>query len=143
PSTTGSSESSEAAEDKKDTEYHTPLAGEPFHTVFMGETVDVLARDRGHVNALTLGGTFYFPKQGDTSYSPIGAFYIKRVWENSRTRDIISLFVNDLEYDRSFGHLELVTRFDNYTIPGGQKIVLDNVELDQTSQEWGTLFASI
>src|SRR5215510_6133347 len=67
-------------------EYHTPLAGEPFHTVFMGETVDVPARDRGHVNALTLGGTFYTPKQGNTTFSPIGAFYIKRVWENWRTR---------------------------------------------------------
>jgi len=65
------------------------------------------------------------------------------VWENSRTRDTISIFVNDLEYDRSFGHLELVTRFDNYTIPGGQTVVLNNQEITESSVEWGTAFASI
>src|SRR5271169_4272344 len=46
-------------------EYHTPLAGEPFHTVLMGEKIDVPAEDRAYVTALTLGGTIYSPKQGD------------------------------------------------------------------------------
>ncbi len=45
-------------------EYHTPLAGEPLHTVFMGKALDIPARDRGHVTALILGGEFYTPKQG-------------------------------------------------------------------------------
>jgi hypothetical protein len=123
-------------------EYHTPLAGEPFHTVFMGEKIDVPVQDRAHVTALTLGGTFYSPKQGDTAYAPIAALYVKRVWEDSRTRDVISIFVNDLEYDKSFGNAELVCRFENDTIPGGQTEVMNNQELKSTSLEWGTLFAS-
>jgi hypothetical protein len=124
-------------------EYHTPLAGEELHTTFMEERVDVPAQDRGHVTALVLGATYYDPKQGDITGSPIGAFYLKRVWESSRTRDMISIFVNDLEYDKSFGNLELVTRFDNYTIPGGQTETLNNQKIDQSSVEWGTLTASL
>ena len=124
-------------------EYHTPLAGEPLHTVFMGEVVDVPAMDRGNIMALTLGVTYYTPKQGDIAGSPIGAFYLKKTWETSRTRNIISIFVNDLEYDKSFGNLELVTKFENYTIPGGQKETLNNTTIDGTSVEWGNLIASL
>lgn len=124
-------------------EYHTPLAGEALHTVFMGKVVDVPAQDRSRVTALTLGGSFYSPKQGNTSITPIGSLYLKRVWEESRTRNVISIFVNDLEYDRSFGKLELVTRFENNTIPGGQKEVVNNEEIKSSDTEWGTVVASI
>jgi hypothetical protein len=124
-------------------EYHTPLAGEPLHTVFMGKAIDVPAMDRGNLSSLTLGGTFYTPKQGDITGSPIGAFYLRRTWESSRTRNIISIFVNDLEYDKSFDGLELVTRFENYTIPGGQTETIKNEEVKQSSVKWGTLAAQI
>jgi hypothetical protein len=130
-----------APEGKNNEEYHTPLAGEPLHTVFMGEPVDIPARDRGHETALTLGATYYSPNQGSINYSPIGAFYIKRVWESSRTRDVISIFVNDLEYDKSFNNLELVALFSNYTLPGGQKETINNTEVKGSSVEWGNLFA--
>jgi len=109
----------------------------------MGKSIDVPARDRGHVNALMLGGVFYTPKQGDTSATPIGALYLKRLWAESRTRNVISIFVNDLEYDRSFGNLELVTRFDNNTIPGGQREVVNNREIKSSDTEWGTVIASL
>jgi len=122
--------------------YHTPLAGEPLHTEFMGRNVDVPALDRGNIMALTLGGTYYMPKQGGITGSPIGAFYLKHTWESSRTRDTISMFVNDLEYDKSFGNLELVTLFDNYTIPGGQTETLNNQEIKDSSVDWGNLIAS-
>lgn len=124
-------------------EYHTPLAGEPLHTAFMGKPVDIPAMDRGRVTALTLGGAFYTPKQGETFATPIGAIFLKRVWEESRTRDVISIFVNDLEYDRSFGNLELVTRFENNTIPFGQKEVVNNQEIKTSDTEWGTVIASV
>ena len=124
-------------------EYHTPLAGEPLHTVFMGKSVDIPAMDRSRVTALTLGGAFYTPKQGDTSATPIGALYLKRVWEESRTRNEISIFVNDLEYDRSFGNLELVTRLENNTIPFGQKEVVNNREIKSSDTVWGTAIASM
>ena len=133
----GAAASGEAAE------YRTPLAGEPFHTVFMGKPVDIPAQDRGRVTALTLGGVFYTPKQGETFVTPIGALFLKRVWEESRTRNVISIFVNDLEYDRSFGNLELVTRFENNTLPGGQREVVNNQEIKSSDTEWGTVIASV
>jgi hypothetical protein len=124
-------------------EYHTPLAGEPLHTVLMGKTIDIPAMDRGSVTALTLGGAFYTPKQGDTFATPIGALFVKRFWEKSRTRNEISIFVNDLEYDRTFGNIELVTRFENDTIPFGQREVVNNREIKSSDTIWGTVIASL
>lgn len=124
-------------------EYQTALAGEPFHTVFMGIPIDIPARDRGHETALMLGGVFYTPKQGETSGTPLGALYVKRTWEQSRTRNVISIFVNDLEYDRSFGDLELVTRFENNTLPSGQKEVVNNQEIKSSDTIWGTVIGSV
>jgi len=124
-------------------EYHTALAGEPLHTVFMGIPVDIPARDRSRETALMLGGIFYTPKQGETSGTLLGALYVKRMWEESRTRSVISIFVNDLEYDRSFGNLELVTRFDNNTLPVGQKEVVNNREIEASDTVWGTVLGSL
>jgi hypothetical protein len=123
--------------------YHTPLAGEPFKAIFMGRSFDILTRDRGHVTAMTLGGELYYPNQGETSGTPIGAFYLKRVWDESRTRNVISIFVNDLEFDRSFGNLELVSRFDNNTLPDGQREVVNNQEIKTSDAKWGTVIASL
>jgi hypothetical protein len=109
----------------------------------MGKSHKIPTRDRGQVTALTLGGELYFPKQGETSATPIGALYLKRVWDKSRTRNVVSIFVNDLEYDRSFGNLELVTRFDNNTLPGGQREVVNNQEIKTSDVEWGTLVAAL
>ncbi|MDA8431152.1 MAG: porin [Geobacteraceae bacterium] len=124
-------------------EHLTALAGEPLHTVFLGEAIDVPARDRGQVSALMLGGLYYTPKQGDSSFTPMGALYLRRTWAESRTRNVISIFVNDLEYDRSFGNLELVTRFENNTIPFGQREVVNNQEIKTSDTIWGTLIASL
>jgi len=126
-----------------DTAYHTPLAGEAFHTVFMGKTIDIPAMDRSNVTALTLGGVLYTPKQGETSVTPVGALFINRTWEHSRTRNVISIFVNELEYDRSFGNLELVTRLENNTIPFGQREVVNNKEITSSDTIWGTVIASV
>jgi hypothetical protein len=109
----------------------------------MGEAVDVPARDRGQDTALMLGGVIYTPKQGDTFGTPLGAFYLKRMWQESRTRNVVSVFVNDLEYDKSFGNLELVTRFDNNTLPGGQREVVNNREIKSSDIIWGTVVGSL
>lgn len=124
-------------------EYRTPLAGEERTVTFHGQTVRIPAIDRGHMTSITLGGTLLDPKQGGTPGLPIAAVYLRRVWEDSRTRDVISLFVNDLEYDKSFGHLELVGRFENYTLPGDQTEVVNNQEIKPTSLIWGTLIGSL
>ena len=63
-------EEMEAAASGEAVEYHTPLAGEPLHIVYMGESIDIPALDRSHVTAMVLGGEFYTPKQGDTSAPP-------------------------------------------------------------------------
>ena len=135
-------ESADAAHNDS-SEYHTPLAGEPFHSDVFGKSIDIPARDRGDVTALMLGGVLYTPKEGDTYVTPIGALYLKRMWEKSRTRDVISLFVNELEYDRSFGHIELVSRFANNTIPIGQREVVNNREIPASDVVWGTAVASL
>ena len=136
-------EGSDAAASGETAEYHTPLAGEPLHTVFMGKSIDIPAQDRGRVTALTLGGAFFTPKQGDTSITPIGSFFLKRVWEESRTRNVISIFVNDLEYDKSFGNLELVARVESNTIPGGQREVVNNREIKSSDTEWGAVIGAL
>jgi hypothetical protein len=138
-----SHESDEIAVSGDAESYHTPLAGEPFHTIFMGRPVDVAARDRGNDSALMLGSVLYTPKQGDASGALIGAVYLKRTWGESRTRNVIGVFVNDLEYDRSFGNLELVSRFDNNTIPGGQREVVNNREIKSSDTVWGTVVGSL
>jgi hypothetical protein len=124
-------------------EQDAPLAGEPLHTVFMGKPIDAPAQDRGRVTALTLGGVFNIPKQGEAAGTPIAALFLKRVWEQSRTRNVIGIFVNDLEYDRSFGDLELVARFENNTIPVGQREVVNNREIKSSDTVWGTVVGSL
>jgi len=123
--------------------YRTPLAGGPYHTAFMGKPVDLPARDRRRVTALTAGGVLYLPKQGETSVTPIAALFLMRDWGASRTRNVVSIFVNDLEYDRSFGNLELVTRLENNTVPFGQKVVVNNQEIKTSDTRWGTVFGSL
>ncbi len=124
-------------------QYHTPLSGESLHTLFLSTQIDIPARDRGRVTALTLGGMFYAPRQGEVFAAPVSALFLRRTWDNSRTRDVISIFVNDLEYDRSFGTFELVSRFENYTIPGGQREVVNNQEIKSSDTQWGTVVASV
>jgi len=143
PEESAPQEYADAAGSGDSAEYRTPLAGEPLHINVKGRSVDIPARNRGNVTALALGGEFYFPKQGETSGTPIGVLYLKRLWEHSRTRNIVSIFVNDLEYDRSFGAVELVARFENNTVPGGQREVVNNREIASSEATWGTLVASL
>jgi len=142
-SAAGNSENHGSEIDNSTLEYRTPLAGEPLKTVFMGSSIDIPARDRGNVSALMLGGVLYVPKQGETSGTPMAALYLKRMWQQSRTRNVISIFANDLEYDRTFGNVELITRFENNTIPFGQKEVVNNREVKSSDTKWGTVVASL
>lgn len=124
--------------------YHTPLAGERRKVRFLGKTLTIPALDRSHLTSITLGGTVLEPKQGDTVGLPFAALYMRRVWENSRTRDVISVFVNEFEYDKNLlGPLELVGHFENYTIPGDRTEIIDNRDVKATSVSWGTLMGSV
>ena len=132
-----------AGSDQEPGAYQTPLAGEERNVTFMGEKVLIPARDRGQLTSLTVGGSFLEPDQGGTHVLPIAALFLRRVWEDARTRDMISLLVNELEYDKSLGPLELISHFENYTLPDDQTEVVDNRELKETSLTWGTLVGSV
>lgn len=123
-------------------EYHTPLAGEAGQVEFMGRTVLIPALERAHMTSITLGGSLLMPKQGDTPGLPIAALYVRHFWEESSTRNVISIFVNELEYAKSFGNMELVGHFENYTLPMDQTELVHNEEIESTSLRWGTLTGS-
>jgi len=139
----GAKECAWGEEAPTDATYHTPLAGEAGEGVFMGERFKIPPVDRAHMTALTVGGSLLAPKQGDLRGFPFGALYVRRVWNDARTRDVVSGLVNELEYDKTVGPLELVTHFENYTIPFDQREIVDNVEIVPTSLQWGTLLGSI
>lgn len=124
-------------------EFHALLAGEQRQATFLGETIDIPAEDRSRVTSLTLGGSLLEPRQGGTRGLPIIALYLRRTGEDSRTRGVISLFVNELEHDRREGLLELVSHFENFTLPGDQTEVRDGQEIQQTSLTWGTFMGSL
>jgi hypothetical protein len=124
---------------KTDEEYHTPLAGEPFHLDFMGRSFDIPALDRGNVSSLELGGTVYVPDIKEISAIPIGALYIKRTWERSRLRIVASGIENEVDAAKSFGNSDLLGRFENYTNPFSETGFLRSEEVKQSSVKWGTL----
>jgi len=126
-----------------DASYHTPLAGQRSEATFLGNKVLIPAQNRNSVSSFTVGGSLMPGKQGGTLGLPLGALYLKRVWPTDRARAIVALFVNELEYDKSLGPVEIVSHFENYTLPGGQTEVVDNRELKGTSLNWGSLLASV
>jgi len=130
---------SEPAPQDTDGKYHTPLAGEPFHLEFMGRSIMIPARDRGNVTSLELGATTYFPELADTTSAPLFALFMRRTWEKAQLRIVASAFVNEVDGAKSFGHPELVARFENYTIPFSEKGFRRNEEVDESSLKWGTL----
>jgi hypothetical protein len=133
----------EAQEAGKGAPYHTPLAGEDGQASVLGYPVEIPFFDRGHMTSITLGGTLLNPKQGDTRAIPFAALYLKRVEEDYRTRDTVSIFVNDLEYDKRFGPFELVGHFENYTLPAARIELGGGREVKSTSVVWGTLLGSL
>ena len=123
--------------------YHTPLAGEAGEVVFLGEVVSIPGIDRSNMTSITLGASLLAPQQGDTSALPVAAFYHRRIKEQIRARYMVSFFVNELEYDQSMGKMELVTHFENHTLPVQQSELLDGTEMEGTSLYWGSLLGSI
>ena len=132
-------EQSSPAAQTDDGEYHTPLAGEPFHTTFMGQDIYVPGGDRGNRTVLILGGSLSTPKQGDTGGTPIFAFYLKRMWEDARLRLLSSGIFNEVDGVKSFGNFEILGRFESDTNPFEQTGIQDNKEIEESSVKWGTL----
>jgi hypothetical protein len=126
------------AQNPKDKEYHTPLAGQKGKVMFLGQPINIPGMDRSHYNAITLGGSLLFPSQGSTGGLPVAALYFRHYWENSRTRDIIGFAVNDLEYDRTLVRdLELVGQLETFTMPGDITELENNREHTLTAATYG------
>jgi hypothetical protein len=138
-SQTTHSEPDEPTVKKNNKEYHTPLAGEPFHLEIMGRGIDIPARDRGNQGSLDLGGIIYAPDITDTTLIPIFALYIKQMWEKARFRLVASGIVNDVEGAISFGNFELLGCFENNTNLFRETGFRYNEEVEQSSVKWGTL----
>ncbi len=122
-----------------DGEYHTPLAGEPGRVTLMGRRVEIQAVDRARMNSITLGASLLEPPQGQTSALPVAAFIHRRVTERSHARAMIALFVNEIEYDRDAGGLDLVAQFENETLPVAEREINHGEDVRGTSLYFGTL----
>jgi hypothetical protein len=132
-------EQSSPAAQSDDGEYHTPLAGEPFYTTFLGQDIYVPGGDRGNRAVLILGGSLSTPKQADTGGTPIFASYLKRMWGDTRLRLLSSGIFNEVDGVKSFGNFEILGRFESDTNPFGQTGIQDNKEIEESSVKWGTL----
>jgi hypothetical protein len=124
-------------------EYHTPLAGEQSQATFLGRNIIIPAQDRNHMISLTVGASVLLPKQGSMMALPVAALYLRRIEEEARTRGVVSIFINELEYDKRLDSFELIGHFENYTIPGGRTEVVENQEIKSTSLTWGSFLGSL
>lgn len=118
---------------------HTPLAGEAYKTKLFGRNIEIPERDRENVRSLTLGGNYYTPELGDNVAVPIAALYYRHRWDTWWTRDIIGLFVNELEVARSLGRFQLLGHFENNTVPFADTEIRDGKEVKASSVIWGTV----
>ncbi|CAH2032669.1 hypothetical protein [Trichlorobacter ammonificans] len=118
--------------------YRTPLAGEPLATTVLGKRVEVGARDRSNVLALTVGTTLYAPSLGSTDILPITALYWRKETEAYRSRLVFSLFYNEWDGALKMANgLELLGHLENYTNPFPQEEILNGKAIEATSAVWG------
>lgn len=118
---------------------HTALAGEAYKTTLFGRSIDIPVRNRENVRSLTLGGNFYTPDVGAEFGVPIAALYYRHRWDNWWTRDIIGLFVNEMDVARSFGRFQLLGHFENNTVPFADTEIQNGKEVKASSVIWGTV----
>ncbi len=116
----------------------TPLAGEALKTTLFGRELDIPARNRENVRSLTIGGNFYTPEVGGDWGVPIAALFYRHRWDNWWTRDVIGLFVNEIDVARSFGRFQLLGHFENNTVPFADTEIQNGREVKASSVIWGT-----
>jgi hypothetical protein len=124
---------------KEPEEYHTPLAGEPYHPLVFGEQIDILGRDRDNAAALVLGSILFAPSLAGQDFLPLGAFYLKHRWDDTRFRGIFSIFVNEMDASQTLGSFQLLAHLDNTTIPFPMAEIAGGQEVKRTSILWGTV----
>ena len=140
----------QAEEKEKETEedYHTPIAGEEFHTIFGGGKVDVAKRDRRHVTAANFG--LQWIPNGPTFYEtlPFGALYVWHNWDDERRRfrGTFSGPVNDVMYNvgsREMGRWETIFTFNSMIIPLGRSEYVEGQRISDVDIEWSYMYAGV
>jgi hypothetical protein len=123
------------------TEYHTPLAGNPYRTTLLGRDIDIPVRNRANTLALTLGATFFSPNIADSGGLPFAALYWLHHWEDSRVRAIVSILVNEVDVAKNFGKFELLGHLDNDTVPFDMAEIVDGQEFKPSAIKSGNVSA--
>jgi hypothetical protein len=71
--------------------------------------------------------------------APIAALYYRHRWDKWWTRDVIGLFVNEMDAARSFGRFQLLGHFENNTVPFADTEIQNGEEVKTSSVIWGTV----
>jgi hypothetical protein len=124
--------------------YRTPRAGKSLKGSLLGIDIEVPARERDKVTAVTLGAAIYTPKLADDSVIPFAAFYHTTTWEEKkrRIRMIIALLANYINfYDGTWNNsgFEVAASWENYTLPIPSSLVIEDQELKDSEIYWGYL----
>ncbi len=122
-----------------DESVHTPYAGDACETTVFGRKIDIPPRDRNNLRSFTLGGNFYYHKVGSERGAPIVAFYYRHGGEKWWNRDIVGLFVNEVDVARNYGRFQLLGHFDNNTVPFADTEIQNGREIKSSSVIWGTV----
>ena len=121
--------------------YRTPLAGEGFHTTVFGEKVTVSPRERRYIQAWDLGLAAVLSEMENSRYLPFGSVYVwRRPHEQFFLRGVFVGVYNELvaAWSRpSWGPLEFVVDFENFTIPASQSEFIDGTRQNSGDLHWG------
>jgi hypothetical protein len=118
--------------------HQTPMAGEAYTYSFFGKTINIPARQRENILSLSVGANLYEPEVGDNRAIPIAALYWRHRWQHWWTRNVIGLFVNEIDIARDSGRLQLLGHFENNTVPIADTEIQDGEEVKSSSVIWGT-----
>lgn len=122
-----------------ESEYHTPLAGEPSRQTVFGRTIDIPARNRDNAAALVMGATIFTPPLAEAEFLPFGAFYWKHRWGDTRFRGVFSIVVNEADLSETFGKWQWLAHLDNNTVPFPQPEIAGGQTVLRTSIKYGAI----
>ena len=126
--------------DPEHPDYKTPRAGEGFRTHIFGRYVEVEERDRRSTSAWDLGIVATNPEADGASFSPFGALYFWRRYDDWFLRADSALVYNNLVYAHSLlkkSPWEVVLGFENQTVPTDSTLWADGEEIEHEKLRWG------
>ncbi len=127
-------------------DYHTPLAGEAFHTELFGQPVDVPPRDRRSVTAINVGLQWIPKGPNQLEVLPFGALFVWRNDETRRLRVTFSGIFNEVQYSVGsprWNGWEAVFTFSNFTFPSGRSEDIEGQRIRDVEIQWNYVFAGL